>query len=500
MQYIKRIVDWIYEFSASEKFFRLVVILFTVNAVWATVSFIYPMVFDEYAHFGMTKIYSQQWSPFISEQTPEASLFGDITRDPSYLYSYLLSFPLRLINLLIKSETGLIIILRLVNVSLVVFAIFLYKKLFLSWGISPRSVNIVILAFVSTLIVPLIAAHINYDNLMFLMSAVFLILATNILSNKGKFFTQSTLFISIGLLTTLVKHNFLPIFIVTTFYVGTIILYKNRKCLKKWLNSAWKDRPNNLFVALLIGLVIVSTGLFVERHVQNFIRYRTVAPTCDRIQPEDICKNFGPWYRNQNNLLNKSPDVLYGNPLSFTQHWISKIMRGYFAPFSHTPTKVVSEHEPFGPIVRKPISPPPIISAYFVLFVGLIFVLISLKKLWSKIYIRLAILIISIYMIILWFFNFQLYQKLGVAQAIQARYTYPILLLIFIVLIEAFKYQIQSQRQRKVLLTLFLVFFVWGGGITGYLIRAEDTWYWQNHTVISTNQAAQKLLNKILIH
>lgn len=500
MQYLKRLIDSIYEFSASKKFFRLVVILFTVNAVWATSSFIYPMVFDEYAHFGMTKIYSQQWSPFISEQPPEASLFGDITRDPSYLYSYLLSFPYRLFNLFIKSETGLIIVLRLVNVSLVVLAIFLYKKLFLSWGISPRSVNFVIFAFVSTMIIPLIAAHINYDNLMFTMSAIFLILGTNIISNKGKFFTQSTLFISIGLLTSIVKHNFLPIFVVTLFYVAGTTWYKNRRCLKKWISLVWSNRPNNLIVASLIILVILSSGLFLERHGQNLIRYHTVAPTCDKIQPVEVCKNFGPWYRNRNNLLNKSPDVLYGNPLSFTQHWTSKIMRGYFAPFSHTPTQVVSEHEPFGPIVRKAISPSQIVFAYLVLFIGSFSVLIYFKKLWAKIYIRLAILIISIYLIVLWLFNYQLYQKLGVAQAIQARYTYPILLLIFIVFVEAFKYLIQSERQRKAILMLFIVFFVWGGGIIGYQIRADENWYWQNTTVITINKRIQNLLRYVVIH
>ncbi len=500
MQHTKKIINWVYEFSSRDKFFNLIVIFFTINVFWGAFSFIYPMVFDEYVHFGMTKLYSQQWSPFIWEQPPEASLFGDITRDPSYLYSYLLSFSFRLIHIFVKSEIGLIILLRLLNASIVVFAIFLYRKLFLSWGISNRSINFVTLAFASTMIVPLIASHINYDNLMFLMTAVFLILGTKILSSKDKLFTRIILFISIGFLTTIVKHNFLPIFIVTVIYVGSIAWLNNRRCLTKYLKSVWQDRPNSLFVVFLATLIIISFGLFIERHGQNLVRYKTVAPTCDRIQPEYICKDFGPWYRNQNNLLNKPSDALYGNPFSFTQHWVSKIMRGFFAPFSHTPTQVVSEHEPFGPIVRKPISPPQIIFAYSVLFIGMISVLINFKQLWAKPYIRLSLLIISIYMIVLWLFNFQLYQKLGAAQAIQARYTYPILLLIFVVFLEGFKNIIQSARQRKFLITIFLVFFVWGGGITGYLIRADDTWYWQNHTVISVNRVTQEILKKIVIH
>ncbi|HMS23216.1 MAG TPA: hypothetical protein PKB09_00210 [Candidatus Saccharibacteria bacterium] len=500
MQHIKNGINRIYDFTSSGKFFWLVVVFFIINTVWGAVSFIYPMVFDEYAHYGMTSIYAQQWSPFISEQPPEASLFGDITRDPSYLYSYLLSFPYRLFNLFIKSETGLIIALRFLNISLVVAGIALYKKLFDSWKITPRSINVVLLAFASTMIVPLIATHINYDNLMFLMSANYLILGTNILRQKGNLLTQSTLFVSVGLLTTLVKHNFLPIFIISFFFISITFWNKNGRRSRQLLVDAWKARPNGLVVTCLVALLLVSTGLFIERHVQNLVRYKTVAPMCDRIQPEYVCEDFGPWYRNRNNLQNKSSDVLYGNPLSFTQHWTSKIMRGYFAPFSHTPTEVVSEHEPFGPIVRKAISPPQIIFAYVVLVAGLLSTLIYFKKLWAKTYIRLSILVSAIYIVVLWLFNFQLYQKLGVAQAVQARYIYPILLLVFLVFIEAFKYSIHSEKQRKILLVLFFTFYIWGGGIVGYLIRADSLWYWQNRTVVQVNTYAQNVLKHIVIH
>lgn len=54
--------------------------LFVVEAMWVMVSGRYPMAFDEDYHFGIIKLYAQQWSPFFAHQPVGANVFGAIVR------------------------------------------------------------------------------------------------------------------------------------------------------------------------------------------------------------------------------------------------------------------------------------------------------------------------------------------------------------------------------------------------------------------------------------
>src|SRR5690606_7925012 len=119
---------------------------------------------------------------------------------------------------------------------------------------------------------------------------------------------------------------------------------------------------------------------------------------------------------------------------------------------------------------------------------GLAAVIINFRKLWRNKYIRFMIILCVSYMVILWVFNYRTYLKLGAAQAIQARYTYPILIFMFIVLGKAMLELIQNKNIRLILLVIVAFGFVWGGGIIGWLLRADPNWYWPNDLVVSINQ------------
>jgi len=304
-----------------------------------------------------------------------------------------------------------------------------------------------------------------------------------------------------GLAGILVKDQFLPLFGIIFLCTFWLILKKGRL---KNLGANLKQSLRKLSVVALSAMVastILLGGLVGERYGKNLLDYQSLQPKCETVQPVSVCEKFMPWYRNQQNKLNPPDEERYANPVSFTQHWVSKIMRGYFAIFSHTPTEVVSVREPFGPIVLKGLLPMPIVAAYAVLVGGVVSVMMSLKVLWKNEYMRLAVIVIALYLVVLWVFNYQTYLKLGVAQAIQARYTYPILLLIYVVLAKSYSHLLRNDQNLKNLLVIvILLTFVWGGGIMGYLIRADETWYWQNKTVISVNKRAQDFIRHIVIH
>ncbi len=83
----------IYNFVSSRFFFRLIVAVSLLSAVWIALSARYPMAFDEDFHLGLIRLYASHGWPFWSGQPANADVFGAVARDPSFLYHYLMSFP-----------------------------------------------------------------------------------------------------------------------------------------------------------------------------------------------------------------------------------------------------------------------------------------------------------------------------------------------------------------------------------------------------------------------
>lgn len=485
------------EFLESKFVFYFSAALLVFQSTWLSFTAIYPLPFDEYMHVGITKLYASHWSPFLTSQPTSASIYGDVTRDPSYLYHYLMSFPYRLLNVFISNETALIISMRLLNVAFVCVGLFFFRKLLLKWGISKKLTHLVLLLYVCTPIVPLLAAHNNYDNLLFLLTPVFLLIVTKLIIEEGNLIINLSLYFSLGFIASLVKYTFIPMLVIVSLYL--LVFY-----IKRWgkisLRSEWRKLENKKILLLLLPMLVISFGLFVERPLNNVIIYHSISPKCEDVQSVEVCKNFMPWARNQENLKNKSAEKLYGNPVSFTQHWVTKSMRGYFAIFSHTPTQVVSTKEPFGPIVLKPLLPLPIVIAYSAILLGISAVLLQLKKILADQFLRFSLVLSGGYLVVLWLFNYQGYLKLGVAQAIQARYTLPILIIMYVLIAWSVNQTLKSNKIKTALLILIFVTYCWGGGIAGYLIWADQNWYWQNTTVITTNKRIQNLLRYVVIH
>lgn len=493
-KYLERILN-------STKAFYAIIIMFLVQSIWMALTAIYPLPFDEYYHVGLTKIYAQQWSPFISNQPIEASIYGDITRVSSYFFHYLMSFPYRILSTFIDNQELVIIGLRMLNIVFVVLAIFIFKKLFIRWGLSNKITNFVLLVFVFTPIVPFLAAHHNYDNLLLLLMAISLVFVTDIINKKPNTIQTVYLLILTGFVGILVKDQFLPLYGILIACTLWLVFKQGRlKSLFNDIKHSSKRLGLISLIMMILGFVLLGS-LVVERYGKNLIEYHTIQPKCEQVQPVEVCEKFMPWYRNKQNKLNPPLEKTYGNPISFTQHWVAKIMRGYFAIFSHTPTQVISEREPFGPIVLKAQLPLPISVAYGILISGIVAVAMSIKMLWKHIFLRLSVGVIVLYLLVLWTFNYQTYLNLGVAQAIQARYTYPILPLIYIVLAVSFNNLLRNKSNLKnTLVLIIIVSFVWGGGIVGYLIRADSLWCWQNRTVIQVNTYAQNVLKHVVIH
>ncbi len=492
--------DWVYGVVGSSWVFVVTMVLMAVQSVWLAFSAYYPLPFDEFVHVGNIQIYAQQWLPFISVQPASASIYGDITREPSFLYYYLMSFPYRFFELFTHNQMALIICTRLMNVAFVLIAMWFFRKLLLEWRVSGRIINVAMLAFVATPLVPFIAAHVNYDNMMIMFAALFLIQATKLIKSNRQLVWRIMLFALFGLLALLSKRTFFPLAAIVGLYVLVVLWHRNGRKIGKVLIDSWaKTAKGWVFGLVVVGLVLLG-GLFLERYGGNALRYKALWPECQQIQPVEVCTEFGPWHRDHVNALQTHAKPAFGNPASFTQYWLTYMMRGYYALFAYAAGRPPEPGDPYGAIDYKGFLPVLLYGGYAALAGGLACVVWQFRRLWANSYLRFGLVISLGYVFAQWLFNYQTYLGLGRAAAIQARYTYPILIILFVVMTQAASWAVKNKLAKTVMVVMFVVVYVWNGGIAGWIIRSPDTWHWQNNTVQDANHGAKNILKYMIIN
>lgn len=480
----------------SNPFFYFIVLVFVLEAVWIAISARYPMAFDESFHLGVIKLHAAQWSPFITNQAPLTSKFGALTTDPSYLYHYLMSFPWRLANILFNSETTKIISLRLINVGLFVWGLMLFRKLMLK-AASPAIVNASLLFFVLIPVVPLMAGQINYDNLMFPLTALVILLAirfTERLKTNVIDFKLLILAFSISLLASLVKFAFLPILTAVSLYLAyQLIKFVKKKPARFWklwyIN--WEKISQRQQIGLLI-ILIVSVGLFIRSYGVDLVVYHNLVPQCNQVLNVDQCKAFGPWNRNYNAFLhNPSIDI---NPLKFSGGWIyGMYMRLFFTVNGPGTTANYAVHNQL-PIIS--------ITSGVVIILGILLFIKYFKKLLkNNSVLDFTLLVIAFYMVALWGRNYHDYLHLKQLVAINGRYLIPVLPIITLSL--ALSYQkllVHKSKLKASLLVIVFILFLEGGGIITYIYGSNNDWYWPNNkTAQNLNASAQKIIKPWII-
>jgi len=285
----------------SRRLIYFLIGLLVIQAAWIALSALYPQAFDENYHFGLIKVYSHYWLPFFSSQPPHANAFGAVARDPSYLYHYLMSWPYRLIKLFIGSPTGQIIILRFINIGLFSLGLLASWKLLIRCGLSIRLVNLLLFLFVLVPIMPQLAGQINYDNLLFPLVGYILLLGLRVVEKlKARRVPagQSLVLLSLCLLASLVKYEFLPIFLAVVIYIGWTG-YRSYHLNLRGALLAFKAGFTKLSRPARVGLcllVLISLGMFMERYGVDLVRYHSIEPHCGRVLGLKACSQYPPWY------------------------------------------------------------------------------------------------------------------------------------------------------------------------------------------------------------
>ncbi|HVU68640.1 MAG TPA: hypothetical protein VHD63_16005, partial [Ktedonobacteraceae bacterium] len=223
---MKQLTDWLGAVLRSRFFTYGVLAFFVFEAAWIAASAVYPMAFDEDFHFGLIQFYSHHWTPFLATHQAGTSQFGAVSSDPSYLYHYLMSFPYRGLSWLVHGQTAQVVVLRFLNIALFAAGLALWYRLLRRVGSSRLLANTALALFVLIPIVPLLAAHINYDNLLFPLAAwvCLLVLKIDGQLRAGRIDIKTLgILVAACMLSCLVKYPFLPIALAVALFVGVRI-------------------------------------------------------------------------------------------------------------------------------------------------------------------------------------------------------------------------------------------------------------------------------------
>jgi hypothetical protein len=458
--------------------FKVIVAVLVLQAAWIALSGRYPMAFDEDYHLGIIRLYANHLSPFWDGQPAGADKFGPVFRDPSYLYHYLMSFPFRLIRLITPSETAQVLVLRGLNIALAALSLPLYRRLLLKTGASRALVNGCLAVFVLLPITSLLAAQINYDNLLLPFTAATLLLGLNFAkAPSGRGFIGLTAACMAG---CLIKFPFLPIAL--GVFIFALMAVKKRGLkridLKSGLN--W----------LLIAGLMLSGLLFTERYGLNLVRYHATVPDCDQVLSEERCQAYPPWQRDKWFTENKPADIDVG-PLHFTGHWFSGMwLRTFFAvdgPASDFATR--------GPLLV------PSLAAVVLAVIALLAVMIKWRQVWRH-YDRpaliLFLLVAGLYVVALQVEQYRAFVHTGQPVAINGRYLLLVYPLLFVMgglgLSELVK---RRPGLKAALAATTIICLLWGGGALTFILRSDDSWYWDNGAVRAANHALQKVLGPV---
>lgn len=463
------------------------------------------MAYDENTHFGIMQLYVNyhRWLPFWSSQPPGSEALGPLVSDPSYMFRFLLSFPLRFIELFVHSQTTQVIFLRFLSIIGFTYGVYLFRQLLLKSRASKALVHTVLALFVLTPASPFLAAQINYDNYLLPLTAWTLLLAFKVidsLKNDKQINVRALLMVaSVGFFTCLVMYAYLPVFMAVVLWLGILILLHIRsqgwQKVYKQVHANYLQMPLRIKI-LVIGFFVLTAGLFMQAYGFNTIKYHTPVPPCDRVMSVDQCMQYAPFrrdFQSHQDLLNGSLKFQHAtDPITYThKDWLRIMSFNLFFALNGEASHF-EVGEPF---------PLPRYLAVFIAIIGGITLLLYQKRLRKNYRLIFMLFVALTYIGVLWQRQYGAFLYNGYAVAVQGRYLLPVLPILYLTVALAIAQLLRRRAQLKAVFAwvAIAILLLQGGGAMVFILRSNDYWYWPNQTVRDVNHGTQKILKPFVI-
>jgi hypothetical protein len=472
---------------SSQWFFIVVIVLFIVQALWWATTVRYPMLFDESYHVGVIQEHINQMLPIIGNQPTRLDEYGSVVYGHTSLYHLTMSLPYRLVAMVSDNFILQIIFLRLINIAYATIGLIIFAKTFSLIGIKRIYGNITLLIFTLVPIVPFVSATISYDNLIFLLTAAFMFQTVKIIQARKLILGWLYGFIITGMLASLVKYTFLPVFIFGVIYIA---LFLRKKYQSTIFSLAKKniDKSSKLLFAVCIAVFLTLSSLFTLRYIVPIIKYSSPLPKCHAVLSIERCMNNGVYkyeYEAMQTKQERQPE-----PVGlFALTWLKTVVMQLDTSAANT---------------RKGIEigkAMPVYSTVLILsvYVGAALIIyrwkeFTAKKSWQ------FLLFTSVFIVgYVALFNMVSYYSVNLDINTQARYFLSILPIFIVMSVMSLSKMLGRHRVVKVgVLTIFILLATQGGGIIKPIMNANSGWFWENNYIINMNQNIKDLLAPVV--
>lgn len=475
------------KFFSSREMFMFILGIAALQGTWYALTFDIHnnMSFDEWHHFNFTAMYAERINPFISDQADKWNFLGEVTRNGNYLFYYLMSFPYRLINFFTDNLNTIASILKLIMVTLFVYGLALYAKLFKLLKLGQGYINAILLFIVAIPHYAALSGAYNYENAIFVVVPLILIIAIKIIKSKKIDITPIVLLFCISILGSLIKFPVLAVLFPVVLFISWFLLRRHGFNEMKQQIIYSVRQKNVKTLVLLCVLFLASLSLFVERPVYNYINYGRPRPMCTQIHAKNECLENYTAKRTIVFTESRGENFRPLTPLQYlTGLWIPSYMNTSSLPQPGFPPYLAME----------------ILFTITILLVPAL-ILYGSRGILSKKTSLLIVVVIMVYLAVLMFQNYNGYIRHGKPIALSVRYILVMIPLIGYLAMLGVKY-FRHSKYFNILATSSIIIFAilvsQGGGIMTAATKSNDQQINKGFIYV-IDQKIENIFDKIII-
>jgi len=395
---------------------------------------------------------------------------------------------LRFFQLFTSDTTLQVIGLRLINISFIVGGLVYYKKALCSIGGAPKSVvNIVFLFLIITPVAAILPGSVNYDNLTFLLFAIFLLNSIRVIKSKKIEALSIMWLLILGLSMSIIKWTSIALILPAILYICFDLYIKHRKKIFSLLYQSLL-KISKLYLIALLAVLALFAALFIERPLINIVEYGDADPDCAKVIGRERCLAY-PDYAIYDRVAEQKP--INFSPINPVEYLLTFWVPG-----------MINTQVSLLPREATIISPSlPIVKAIYFIFAltGSLLVIAYIREYLKSTTYRFLIAITLGYVTLLFMRLYGAYEIYATPAAISGRYLIPILPIFFYFI--ALSIRSIYGRHKKILLSsllLLMVIMTQGGGIVTQSLSAQDRLYWNNSTTKSFDYKLRTIIHVLV--
>ena len=362
----------------------------------------------------------------------------------------------------------------------------LFRRLLLELRVSRAGTHTVLGLILLMPMTPFLAGQLTYDALFFTMSAVTMLLLFRLVRVLfGSRQVPLPLLLWAGtavLLTVQIKYAFFPAVLGAGLYLAGLVawLWRTKKLNTADMWRSWGLAAKSGAGMVALGVFLLVSVLFVQRYGMNVVQYGSLVPDCPVVLGHERCLGFAPYGRDAEIRENGwYTSISTTQKITYPATWYEKMLLESY--FSVGPKQI-------GYRVAKPL-PVPFTAGKVLAAVSLLIIIVRLP--WiirSGVSAQLSLALLVTYVVFLFLKNYSAFLSTAVPLSIHGRYVLPFLPLAGYLVYVGIQSLCGRRLIRKLaiaLACLLLLASFWGGGITAYIIRSTDAWYWPSAQPVS---------------